>query len=233
LAQIVYYFYAASKCDAPPSFVVPTGNFGDVFAGYAAMKCGLPIAKLVVASNSNDILTRFFATGSMTPEPVQITFSPSMDIQVSSNFERLLFDLCDRDGAQVRTHIESLKNTGGFSVTQAQLVKARQIFAAGRADDDQTLLTMAAVYRDKNIFLDPHTAVGIKVAQDLTQELSQPVICLATAHAAKFPQLRLRYTNNPLNLPEKTLFLIKRPERTKVLPAHKGQIVAFIREHKG
>lgn len=232
LAQIVYYFVAASKLDAPPNFVVPTGNFGDVFAGYAAQQCGLNIAKLVVASNRNDILTRFFATGRMQPAPVEISLSPSMDIQVSSNFERLLFDLCGKDAAQLCDYMQQLKQTGAFAVTPAQLQAAREIFAAGRSDDAQTLAVMRDVYDKHGVFLDPHTAVGVKVARDLAPELCGPIVCLATADAGKFPDSVIRATANTPKLPEKTLSLIKRPERRTISVANKGQITAFIREKK-
>ena len=228
LAQIVYYFFAASRMTSPPSFVVPTGNFGDVYAGYAAMQCGLPIARLVVASNSNDILTRFFATGRMTPEPVQGTLSPSMDIQISSNFERLLFDLCGQDAATLRGLMQDLKNKGGFSVSPAQWEQTKKIFSAGRATDAETLATIADVYKKHGYVLDPHTAVGVKVAQDLTAQLPQPVICLATAHPAKFPDTVHRAINQTPPVPPKTAALISQPERTFLLPADKQSIVAYM-----
>ena len=231
LAQIVYYFYAASRV-APetPSFVVPTGNFGDVYAGYAAIQCGLPISRLVVASNSNDILTRFFATGRMTPESVHCTFSPSMDIQVSSNFERLLFDLCGQDSGQLRSLMLDLKNKNGFSVSSAQLEQAKQIFSAGCTTDAETLATIVAVYGKHGYILDPHTAVGVKVSQDCAARLTQPVICLATAHPAKFPETISTAIGIAPSVPQKIAELICQPERTTLLPADKQTIVSFVRE---
>ena len=230
LAQIVYYFYAASRLDAPPNFVVPTGNFGDIFAGYAAMRCGLPVGKLVVACNSNDILTRFFATGTMTPHAVVGTFSPSMDIQISSNFERLLFDLCDGDAAIVQGLMQDLKAKGGFTVSPAALDKARQNFAAGHADDRQTLQTIAAIYRDYGYMLDPHTAVGIKVARDMVDRLSRPVVCLATAHPAKFPDTVQRAIGVVPPVPPQIIALQGKQERTARLPANRDAVKSFISE---
>ena len=233
LAQIVYYFFAASRMPVgAPCFVVPTGNFGDVFAGYAATRCGLPISKLVVASNSNDILTRFFATGRMSPEGVAATLSPSMDIQISSNFERLLFDLCDGDAAQLRSLMENLKTKNSFSVSSAQLEKARSLFAAGRADDTQTVATIVSMYEKCSYVLDPHTAVGVKVAQDLAAQLPAPVICLATAHPAKFPATVHDAIGVTPAVPEQTATLIRKPERTTLLPAKLENIISFIKEQK-
>jgi threonine synthase len=233
LAQIVYYFYAASRVDGVPSFVVPTGNFGDVFAGYAAKRCGLPIAKLVVASNSNDILTRFFATGRMLPDIVQGTLSPSMDIQISSNFERLLFELCGRDGAAIRGHMDDLLVKNGFAVTQEQLAEARRTFLAGRATDPETLACINQIYKENGYVLDPHTAVGVKVARDLAGKLPDPVICLATAHPAKFPDTVRRAIGITPPVPPRTAALISGPERTTLLDANVRQVIDFITENRG
>ncbi|MDR3449204.1 MAG: threonine synthase [Alphaproteobacteria bacterium] len=230
LAQIVYYFVAARDV-APhkPCFVVPTGNFGDIYAGYAAHKCGLPISKLVVASNSNDILTRFFATGKMEPRPVQGTLSPSMDIQVSSNFERLLFDLCDENAEQLRGLMQS-KN--GFSVTPAQLDKARQIFMAGSANDAETLATIAEFQKNHDYTLDPHTAVGVTVAQGLARTLPHPIVCLATAHPGKFPETVAKATGFAPQLQPKVASLIKGSERLISFPSNRQKIADFIRAHR-
>jgi threonine synthase len=232
LAQIVYYFVAASRLGGVPSFVVPTGNFGDIYAGYAAIKCGLPINKLVVASNSNDILTRFFVTGRMVPEPVQGTLSPSMDIQVSSNFERLLFDLCEEDARQLRGWMDDLKGKNGFAVSSAQLEKAKRVFAAGRADDDETIQTVREIYEKYGYILDPHTSVGVKVARDLGAHLTQPVVCLATAHAAKFPDTVRKAIGLAPELNVKTAALISGAERTTLLPADLHKITAYMKEQK-
>ena len=232
LAQIVYYFASAQKVDGKPSYIVPTGNFGDIYAGYAAMKCGLSIEKLIVASNSNDILTRFFATGSMTPQPVQSTLSPSMDIQISSNFERLLFDLCAQDSVLVRTYMETLKRNGSFVLSHTQMEQARDLFAAGRVDDVETLKTIEHIYKTYGYILDPHSAVGVAVAQDYMSRLSPPVVCLATAHPAKFPDTVNRAIGIKPSLPNTTAALINGPERTILLPAEANTIADYIRERK-
>ena len=232
LAQIVYYVYAAVRLETRAHFVVPTGNFGDVFAGYAARRCGLPMGKLVVASNSNDILTRFFATGRMTPEGVCPTLSPSMDIQISSNFERLLFDLCAGDGAHVRASMADLQEKGAFAVSADILARARQIFAAGRADDAETLATIAEIHAQYGYVLDPHTAVGVKVAKAQRETLDGPVVCLATAHPAKFPETLVRALGFAPDVPAPTAALIAKPEHTALLPADKDELIRFIEERK-
>ena len=233
LAQIVYYFAAAAKvAPAIPSFVVPTGNFGDIYAGYAAHKCGLPISKLVVASNSNDILTRFFATGQMSPHPVQSTLSPSMDIQISSNFERLLFDLCDQNAALLRELMQDLKTKNTFSIPPEKLHQAQTLFAAARADDTETLAAISTIYKKNGYVIDPHTAVGVSVAQQLGAQLPPPVICLATARACKFPETVSRAVGLTPALPERTNILINKRERTSLLPATLQAVAAYIKERK-
>ncbi len=232
LVQIVYYFAAASQVPDRPSFVVPTGNFGDIYAGYAATRCGLPVARLAVATNSNDILARFFATGSMRPEPVQGTLSPSMDIQISSNFERFLFDLCSQNGVQLSEFMNDLKIKGGFAVTPSQHEKARQIFVAGRADDAETLTTISDNYESNGYILDPHTAVGVKVADRLAAQLPKPVFCLATAHPAKFPDTVYRAIGQRPQVPPYTAALMSKAERTTLLAADMRQIANFIKEKK-
>lgn len=231
LAQIVYYFVAALEVNGAPTFVVPTGNFGDIFAGYAAKACGLPVEKLVVASNSNNILTRFFATGDMTPEPVRRTLSPSMDIQISSNFERVLFDLCEKDGSRVRGLMESLRNEGRFAVSTAALDEARKTFAAGFATDEETLATMADVYKQYGIVLDPHTAVGVNVARKLKLESGSPVVFLSTADAAKFPETTARALGFAPSVPERVAKLISKKERTTPMVADIRKVAAFIEEN--
>jgi len=168
----------------------------------------------------------------MTPEPVRNTLSPSMDIQISSNFERLLFDLCDSDTAQVRGMMNDLRSKGGFAVSAQQLEKARKIFAAGCASDEETLATIADVYKKHAYILDPHTAVGVTVARSLTPRLTQPVICLATAHPAKFPETIKRALGFAPPVPERIVVLISKPERVTRLPADMRQIAAFIEERK-
>jgi threonine synthase len=229
LAQMVYYFVAASHfAPKPVSFVVPTGNFGNVYAAYAASECGVPIAKLAVASNRNDILTRFFNSGTMKAEGVQSSLSPSMDIQISSNFERLLFDLCDRDGGAVRRLMEEQRATRNFSVSPLQLGKARQIFTAAKTDDETTLQTIKAIYTETGYILDPHSAVGVNAARQLTRELPQPVINLACAHPAKFPETIQRAIGITPKLPESILELMAKPERSALLPANVEAVMKFM-----
>lgn len=190
LGQIAYYFTAAVAVGAPRrpvSFTVPTGNFGDIFAGYAAKRMGLPIETLVIATNVNDILARTIATGRYDVRGVTATSSPSMDIQVSSNFERLLFEAYGRDGAAVRALMESLAKTGAFDIAPAALAAIRANFAAGRADEAETAATIASTYKESGFLADPHTAVGLCVARQFA-EPGVPMVTLATAHPAKFPE---------------------------------------------
>jgi len=226
LAQIVYYVaVAAHFAPKPISFVVPTGNFGNVYAGYAAHKCGAPISKLAVANNRNDILTRFFNSGAMKPAPVQSSLSPSMDIQISSNFERLLFDLCGGDSAAVRGYMQG---KGEFTVSQVQLAKARQIFTAARADDELTLQTIREIYEQHKYILDPHSAVAVAAAKQLARELPEPVVMLATAHPAKFPETIEKAIGVRPALPAAVADLLKRPERTVRLAADARSVQDYV-----
>lgn len=231
LAQTLYYFYAAfrlwqHKPGAPLNFSVPTGNFGDVYAGYLAAKMGLPIHKLVVATNDNDILSRTLNTGCYQVREALPTHSPSMDIQVSSNFERLLFDLCDRDGSAVQKLMTDLAQTGQFSLSAEQLEAASQLFVAGRADNAQTLQTIAQQQQQQGWLLDPHTAVGVAVAQQLA--LDYP-ICLATAHPAKFGDAVEQATGQAPELPPSIADIWQRQTRCVESPATKEAIAALIR----
>ncbi len=191
MAQIVYYFTTAIKLGAPEkdvSFVVPTGNFGNVFAAYCALNMGLPIKRLCISSNKNDILTRFFESGEMKIEDSYKTLSPSMDIQISSNFERYLFDLLDRDAPRLKTLMETFKADGDIAVSDDHLATARAMFAAARADDALTLDLIKEVYEKTGYILDPHTAVGMAGAKSLAEDDQDgAIVLLATAHPAKFP----------------------------------------------
>lgn len=190
MAQIVYYFSAYLKLGAPESisFSVPTGNFGDVFAGYVASKMGLPVKKLIVATNTNDILHRFFQQNDYSKSSVTPTISPSMDIQVSSNFERLLFDLHGNDGRKVAELMGIFKKTGKLSVSKELLDKAKQIFASYRADEKDTLVCIKNVYEKNKVIIDPHTAVGVHAANNTDKGTENaPMVVLSTAHPAKFP----------------------------------------------
>jgi len=189
MAQIVYYFSSALSLGAPDrsvSFTVPTGNFGDIFAGYAAKKMGLPIDRLVIATNDNDILARTFSTGEYRTKGVFATTSPSMDIQVSSNFERLLFEASDRDAATVRRYMDGLKQSGAFTIETHEIARMRADFDAGRADMDEVAATIRSTLATSNYLLDPHTAAAVHVAAGKAAG-AVPMVVLGTAHPAKFP----------------------------------------------
>ncbi|MBZ9964986.1 threonine synthase [Mesorhizobium sp. BR1-1-2] len=189
MAQIVYYFSSALSLggpDRPISFTVPTGNFGDIFAGYAAKKMGLPIERLVIATNDNDILARTFATGEYRTKGVFATTSPSMDIQVSSNFERLLFEASGRDPATVRRYMAGLKQSGAFTIEAAEIAGMRAEFDAGRADMNEVATTIRSTLAASNYLLDPHTAAAVHVAAGKASNAA-PMVVLGTAHPAKFP----------------------------------------------
>ncbi len=190
VAQIVYYFTSAVSLGAPDrpiSFTVPTGNFGDIFAGYAAKRMGLPIDRLVIATNENDILARTLATGEYATRPVIATTSPSMDIQVSSNFERLLFEASGRRAENVRACMDSLRQSGRFTVDDATLSYIRSTFDAGRADGRETAETIRDTLEASGYLADPHTATALKVARGMSRT-GEAMVALATAHPAKFPQ---------------------------------------------
>ncbi|MDR0253768.1 MAG: threonine synthase [Brucellaceae bacterium] len=189
MPQIVYYFTSAISLGAPDrkvSFTVPTGNFGDIFAGFVAKKMGLPIDQLIIATNDNDILSRTVATGSYAMRGVEQTSSPSMDIQISSNFERLLFESYGRDAAAVRGLMRSLGQSGEFTIADAPLKTIREQFAAGRSTVQETATTIDQVLKQDGYLLDPHSAIGVKVAREHANTAS-PMVVLATAHPAKFP----------------------------------------------
>jgi threonine synthase len=190
VAQIVYFFTAAVTLGAPHrkvAFTVPTGNFGDVFAGYGAACMGLPIDRLVIATNVNDILARTFATGTYELREVVPTASPSMDIQVSSNFERLLFDAYGRDPKPVRAAMASLAQSRRFSVSAPALARMRALFVADCADEDETAAAIRATLRETGYLADPHTAVALAVAEKAARDSTTPMVSLSTAHPAKFP----------------------------------------------
>lgn len=231
--QIVYYFWAAVALGAPDravSFAVPTGNFGDIFAGYCAKQMGLPIHRLVIASNVNDILTRALNTGDHSLGDVTPTLSPSMDIQISSNFERLLFDCADRDGQRVRQMMAQLKTDGRFSIDDDILVAMRQHFDAYRVDEKQTLELMKQTWQESRQIIDPHTAVGLGAALEAQLEDSTtPMIVLATAHPAKFPDAVQKAIGRRPDLPAHLADLYDRPERFEILPADLATVQHHIR----
>ncbi len=220
VAQIVYYFWAALKVGAPErpvAFTVPTGNFGNVFAGYAAARMGLDIAQLIIGSNSNDILTRFFETGAMQIGEVAPTISPSMDIQVSSNFERLLFELLERDGEAVNETLTRFRESGRFEVSAEVLAKATSLFDAARFDDEQTRAAIAEAHREFGQLIDPHTAVALAAAKAKRRDANIPMVVIATAHPAKFPDAVAAATGITPALPSHLADLHDRDERiTKI-----------------
>jgi threonine synthase len=216
MAQIVYYFWAALKLgapDRPVAFTVPSGNFGNVYAGYAARQMGLPVSHFVIATNTNDILARFFASGAMTMSEVVPTYSPSMDIQISSNFERLLFDLYGRDGKALADAMSSFRKTGKLEVGANALGGVRELFDAGRVDDAGTLAAIADCHRRFGEIIDPHTAVGYAVAQQHRRDAKVPMVVLATAHPAKFPDAVQKAIGQRPALPSRLADLLQRTER--------------------
>jgi threonine synthase len=231
VAQVVYYFTAAVALGAPQrqvAFTVPTGNFGDIYAGYVAQRLGLPIDRLVIATNVNDILTRTLATGAYELRAVVPTTSPSMDIQVSSNFERLLFDAYDREPGAVRALMASLAQSRRFTLSARALAHVRALFTADRADEDEVAATIRTVRRETGNLIDPHSAVGIAVAEKELRDPAVPMVVLATAHPAKFPDAVEAACGVRPRLPEWLSDLDKRPERVTVLPVDQSAVERFV-----
>jgi threonine synthase len=212
MAQVVYYVTTTAHLGRS-SFTVPSGNFGNIFAGWVAEQMGLPIEQLVIASNSNDILARWVADGSMVAEEVVPTLSPAMDIQVSSNHERLLFELTGRDGARTAELLQRFRGLGSVEAPQTDR------FQAARVDDAQTLATIRQVHADLGVLVDPHTAVGIAAARAQRRSTEVPMVCVATAHPAKFPDAVEQATGIRPPLPSRLVDLFDREERYDVLPA--------------
>lgn len=235
MAQVVYYFAAAVQLGAPHrsvAFSVPTGNFGDVFAGYVAAKMGLPIARLIVATNVNDILHRALAAGDYSTGAVTPTASPSMDIQVSSNFERLLFDLADRDGAAMAEQMSGFEGTGAMRLTNAQREGAASLFASCRADADDMALAMRWAAGNCGEIIDPHTAVGLHAARAAEGlDPAVPVVTLATAHPAKFPDAVERAVGQRSSLPLRIGTLFEREERCAELPGDYSAVTEYVLTH--
>jgi threonine synthase len=230
MAQIVYYFTSAASLgapDRPVSFTVPTGNFGDIFAGYAAKRMGLPIERLVIATNDNDILARTLATGRYEMRGVVATTSPSMDIQVSSNFERLLFEAAGRDAAAVRRYMDNLKQSGAFTIGNETLTAIRGDFDAGSATMDETAETIRSVLGSTGYLLDPHTATGVHTARRLASG-SVPMIVLGTAHPAKFPAAVEAACGVTPQLPRWLGDLMQREEHFTVLPSQLKMVEEYV-----
>ncbi|NQU69520.1 MAG: threonine synthase [Rhodospirillales bacterium] len=234
MAQIAYYVAAGVALGAPDreiAFAVPTGNFGNVFAGYAAREMGLPISQLIIGSNRNDILTRFFQSGAMSAQAVEPSLSPSMDIQVSSNFERLLFDVLDRDARLVTQSMASFREGGSMSVDGEKMAALRKLFSAGRLDDDGTLRAIDEIYKETGELLDPHSVIGVAIGRAQRKDLAVPLVSLATAHPAKFPDAVEQATGVRPPLPDRLADLFDRKERFSVLPNDLGAVQDFVRGH--
>jgi threonine synthase len=231
VAQAVYYFTAAVALGGPHrkvAFTVPTGNFGDVYAGYVALRMGLPIDRLVVATNVNDILVRTFATGVYEIRDVVATTSPSMDIQVSSNFERMLFDAYGRNAPAVRASMGSLAQSRRFTISAHALKELRSLFSADRADEEEGAAEIRAWMREANYCVDPHTAIALAVAEKETRDPSVPMIVLSTAHPAKFSEAVKAACGFVPALPDRLADLAKRKERITVLSADQTTVERYV-----
>ncbi len=233
MAQIVYYFSSAASLgapDRPVSFCVPTGNFGDIFAGYAAKRMGLPIDQLIIATNSNDILARTLETGRYETAGVHATTSPSMDIQVSSNFERLLFEASDHDSAMIKRFMSSLSQSGAFSLGEPLWNTIKSQFSAGRADDAAVDKIIGDVLANCGYLLDPHSAIGVGVARKARQG-DAPMIVLSTAHPAKFPDAVENASGIRPQLPKRSGGLMDGEELFTLLANDLNIVEKFITDH--
>jgi len=239
-AQIPYYVAAAIAVGAPDhevAFAVPTGNFGNILAGWAARHMGLPVTRLVAGSNRNDILTRFLDSNDMSARDVEPSLSPSMDIQVSSNFERLLFELLDRDGGATEAAVRRFRETGHMGVPEAAWHRARTIFHGFRLDDPATEAEIARLYQATGYLADPHTAIGIAAARARPAARCAPMIAMGTAHPAKFPDAVAHATGIRPALPPALAHLFNPPEHYVTLPndlsAVEAQVRALARRNRG
>ena len=215
ICQIVYYFYAYFKISSKVNFSVPTGNFGDVYAGYLAKKMGLPINKLVVATNQNDILHRAISKGEYTIEKVSETISPSMDIQLASNFERLLYDINNHDDIETATVMNDIKEKGNYIIDKKKLEKINFDFVSARVSEEEVLKTIKDVFEKYKTILDPHTAIGYNALDKVNLEGNNVV--LATAHPCKFPDAIKKSINQNANLPEELMFILNEKENYDII----------------
>lgn len=232
MAQVVYYFAAGLALGAPDrpfAVSVPSGNFGNIYAGYVAQRMGLPIAKLICGTNANDILDRFFRTGTMDITTAQPTLSPSMDIQISSNLERLLFSLFERDGGKLAHAMSEFRRTGHLHMAPGTMERARTTFSSHACDDACTLATMRQIYQTTGMLIDPHTAVGVSAARAVNIDPSLPIVSLACAHPAKFPDAVERATGVRPGLPARLGNLMEKPEHFTVLPNDLRAVQEFVR----
>ena len=232
MAQTVYYFTAAAKLgapDQPVAFSVPTGNFGDIFAGYVAAQMGLPVAHLMVATNVNDILARTMDSGVYQTGDVVATSSPSMDIQVSSNFERLLFELTGRDASRVRGYMDALTQSGRFEMAGDELTLMRALFGAARIDQQQTLDVMRQVKADHHMQIDPHSAIGVGAARQAVLADGVPIVSLATAHPAKFPKAVVEAYDEQPDTPQRVVDMLTLEENFIPVANKLADVQALIR----
>ncbi len=231
MVQTVYYFYAGLALGAPHrpiSFSVPTGNFGDIFAGYLASKMGLPVEQLVIATNSNDILHRCISRNDHSKQPLVHSLSPSMDIMVSSNFERMLFDLYGRDGAAIKNLMNEFKS-GSMTLSDEALDAARNLFTSYRLGDDEMVSVIRDVFESTEYLLDPHTAIGVQAARETRHSSETPMVCMSTAHPAKFPEAvkKAGQAEDP-KLPHHMADLFNREENYEVLPNDISDVHSFM-----
>ena len=229
--QIVYYFFSylkVAKEGEKINFSVPTGNFGDIYAGYIAKKMGLPINKLIIATNSNDILKRVFNTGIYKPTEVQHTVSPSMDIQVASNFERLIFDICSCNSNKTLKFMNDLNEKGEFKLEKEELKKIHSDFSSESLSEEETILIINEIYKNEKILVDPHTAVGIGVMKKISLEGN--TVILATAHPSKFSEIVMKATNTKPELPENLKNILVEKEKYEKLPNNLKNVQSYILE---
>jgi len=226
--QVVYYFFSYFKIakEKKINFVVPTGNFGDIYAGYVAKKMGLPINKLIIATNNNDILKRVLNTGVYRPLKVKHTISPSMDIQVASNFERLIFDACSSNSNETLRLMNDLNKKGEFTLKKENLDKIRENFFSESLSEEKTRLVINEIYKKEGILIDPHTAVAIGVANKIS--LKDDTVVLATAHPAKFSEVVMKETNIKPDLPENFKKILNQKEKTETLPNDLNKVKDYI-----
>jgi threonine synthase len=233
LVQIIYYFSAFYQLNnlskEKLNFCVPTGNFGDAYAGYIAKKMGLPIKKIIVATNKNDILDRVFKTGVYRSNSVSKTLSPSMDIQVASNFERLLFDLLDGDAGEVSKLMHNLSDNGGFNLEKKTISRIEKEFASGAVTDEDTLATINKYYSKRDIILCPHSAIGVRVAKNFLGA-GDTIVSLGTAHPAKFKETVESALNMSIPMPSVLKDIMKKQESVKVILPSKDLVAEEIRK---
>jgi threonine synthase len=234
LAQIAYYFTAGVSLGAPHrpiAFTVPTGNFGDIFAGYAAKRMGLPVARLVIATKLNDSLVRVLGSGVYEPTGVIATSSPSMDIQLASNFERLLFELAGRNAARVRSLMEELRTTGAFRLNESELAGMHELFAAHAIGEHESEMTIRGLVEETGVMIDPHTAVAVAAARAESRLGPWPMVVLSTAHPAKFPEAVERASGRIPEQPERLRLRLGQHERCTTLANDYATVASFVETH--